>query len=147
MNMNCKKIDKEKSFKSGIEEIFDSPELMSSEIDAFMYFLHKRYSEKNTRADVPNIFSFVITDLEVVFKEVKHIKLSCDYSQRTLSILTPLVPEKDEENRRLFLLNYFSNSIKNNQLSATIDLFKLLKDPAKQTLLKEYKDHKKKDIK
>lgn len=123
--------------------VFECPEKMALELDSLLYFLQHRYSSKES--EIPSMFGFIVTEIEVLFSsKFRNVKLQSDLASNSLFICAPSVPKSEEESRRLFLLNSFSDVIKTNQISSLVDLFRLLKPEAKEKLINSFNEFRKK---
>lgn len=88
--------------------LIQNPTEAADQIDAILYFLHKRYA--HVENDSPTLQSFLIYRADVIFtNSVDHVVLEKRPERNTLSILTPHVPVEVEESRRIHLLNQFGD--------------------------------------
>ncbi|MBX3034785.1 MAG: hypothetical protein KF865_12755 [Bdellovibrionaceae bacterium] len=108
--------------------------------------MHKRYSD-SSKGDVPDLGAFLITGAKVEFSPaVKEVELKKEPEKRCLIILSPLIPETDQEARRIFLLNEFGDLILKYQKQAYLqirDMLLRITDPeGRQILLDEFAQYK-----
>lgn len=123
-----------------------NPKDAAEELDALLYFVHTRYSEKS-KVRVPTLASFLVRNAEVVFSDkVKTVVLRKNPNRQTLEIWTPRIGEQQQEERRLYLLSQLGDLILKYQRDAYLhlrDMLLSISDPEMQeTLVQEYLNYK-----
>ena len=111
-----------------------------------LYFIHKRYSGPENGA-LPDLRSFMILRADVIFTDrVTHIKLEKRPDVQELHILAPPVKAKEEEDRRIYLLNSFGELLLKYQKEALMQiramLLRITDQEAHETLIREFEEYK-----
>jgi hypothetical protein len=127
-----------------ITHLLRDPKAAADQIDAILYFLHKRYSgESPPQKDLPTMRTFLISSMNVVFTDaVKQITIEKRMDQSGLSILAPSPGKSEEEARRIYLLNEFGDLLIKCQKQGLEQLREMLlgilDDDGKEQLVAEY---------
>ncbi len=126
-----------------ITHLLRDPKAAADQIDAILYFLHKRYSGESPQKDLPTMRTFLISSMNVVFTDtVKQITIEKRMDQSGLSILAPSPGKAEEEARRIFLLNEFGDLLIKCQKQGLEQLREMLlgilDDNGKEQLVAEY---------
>lgn len=101
-----KKEKREGKREKFIPALLDNPGEAANQLDAFLHFIHRHYSDSGTIQITPTLKSFLIHRTEVVFtSDVELVTLQKKPESHSLQILTPPVPKDEEEKRVLYLLN------------------------------------------
>ena len=128
--------------------LMKSPRAAADQIDAILFFLHKRYAGDTMLAETPSMRSFLVDKMEILFTNaVTHVQVEKKSERNMLTILTPPVAKEDEEPRRIYLLSEFGELLirvqREGYLQVRDMLLAILNDEGKELLVKEYKKHKK----
>ncbi len=102
--------------------LLETPDKAAQQLDALLYFIHRRYT-KTSSSVIPHLGKFLITRAEVVFTNKLHaIQIQKRPDKNVLQILAPEVDVEAQENRRIFLLNEFSELILKYQKQAYLQI-------------------------
>lgn len=128
--------------------LLKDPKEAADQIDAILYFLHKRYGVEASSRDLPTMRTFLIESMEVVFTDsVKQITIEKRMDHPALCILAPKPSKFEEEARRIFLLNEFGDLLVKCQKQGLEQLREMLlgvlDDAGRAKLVGEYLKHRK----
>ncbi len=137
-----------KSAKATAEGLLISPREAADQIDAILYFLHKRYAGEDMSAELPSMRTFLVDKMDIVFTSaVTRIQVEKRPEKNVLNILTPPVAKEDEEHRRIYLLSEFGELLIRTQREGYQQvremLLAILDDEGKDLLVEEYNKQKK----
>jgi hypothetical protein len=140
-----------KSQAKDLDLLLNDPKDAADQIDAILYFIHKRYGTESSGADLPTMRTFLIQSMEVVFTDsVKQITIEKRMDQPTLCVLAPKPNKFEEEARRIFLLNEFGDLLIRCQKQGVEQLREMLlgvlDDKGQNKLVSEYLKRKKKQV-
>lgn len=92
------------------DQLLSNPVEAADQIDAILYFVHKRYAGNESAKNIPSLNSFLIHRAVVIFSpDVDSVVLEKRPEQNVLVILAPPVRAEKEEERRITLLNHFGD--------------------------------------
>ena len=128
--------------------ILSDPRAAADQIDAILYFLHKRYEGAGVTNELPTMHTFLIQRMDVVFTgDVQQIVIEKSPAKNALTILTPSVPKDQEEARRVYLLNAFADLLIKTQRQGYQQLremlLAILDESGQAILINEYQKFKK----
>lgn len=134
-----------------LDLLLNDPKDAADQIDAILYFIHKRYGTESSSANLPTMRTFLIQSMEVVFTDsVKQITIEKRIDQPTLCVLAPKPSKFEEEARRIFLLNEFGDLLIRCQKQGVEQLREMLlgvlDDKGQSKLVTEYLKRKKKQV-
>ena len=134
-----------------LDLLLKDPKEAADQIDAILYFLHKRYGVEASSRDLPTMRTFLIESMEVVFTDsVKQITIEKRVDNPSLCILAPKPSKFEEEARRVFLLNEFGDLLVKCQKQGIEQLREMLlgvlDDAGRAKLVSEYLKHKKRYV-
>ncbi len=116
--------------KAGSTEVLPllrDPRAAADQIDAILFFLHKRYGSESTDREMPSMRTFLISNMNVIFTDaVDQITIEKRLDQSGLSILAPSPSKAEEEARRIFLLNEFGDLLIKAQKQGLAQLREML---------------------
>jgi len=93
-----------------VEFLLKDPQEAADQIDAILFFLHRRYGANGASGDLPTMRTFLIQSMDVIFTDaVKQITVEKRMDDSALRILAPKTNKFEEEARRIFLLNEFGD--------------------------------------
>jgi uncharacterized protein YfeS len=120
-----------------------SPDIAAEELDATMYFLHRRY-RKVSLGKIPQLRSFFIDRLDVVFSDVPQVIIEKHWDKSAIAAIAPKVPAEHEETRRAELHILYSPMLVRCQVAALGDIYQMLQstldETGKKSLLREYRE-------
>jgi hypothetical protein len=121
------------------------PHHAADELDATMYFLHRRYSGI-AMGNIPQLPHFFINRLEVKFSEVSRIVIEKNWEKNIIEAIAPSVSQEKEDEKRAELLTQFSPLLVRCQIAALGDIYQMLRgtlnEDGKKILLQEYHDYR-----
>lgn len=131
-----------------LDLLLKDPKEAADQIDAILYFLHKRYGIEPSARDLPTMRTFLIESMEVVFTDtVKQITIEKRMDHPSLCILAPKPGKFEEEARRIFLLNEFADLLVKCQRQGVEQLREMLlgvlDDAGRAKLVSEYLRYRK----
>lgn len=134
-----------------VEFLLKDPQEAADQIDAILFFLHRRYGAHGASGDLPTMRTFLIQSMDVVFTDaVKQITIEKRIDDAALRILVPKPNKFEEEARRIFLLNEFGDLLIKCQKQGLEQLrdmlLGVLDDAGKAKLVREYLKHKKRQV-
>ena len=140
--------NKKKPKSQDLTNLVRDPKAAADQIDAILFFLHKRYAAEQSAKDLPTMRTFLISSMDVVFTDsVQQITIEKRMDHPGLSILAPRPGKYEEEARRIFLLNEFGDLLIKCQKQGLEQLREMLlgilDDNGKEKLVSEYLKHKK----
>ena len=134
-----------KSPASPVVQLHSEPHQAADELDATMYFLHKRYQQIDSEA-VPQLPNFLISRLDVKFSDVERVMVEKHWEKRTIDAVAPRVAKEREDEMRLHLHTLYSPMLVRCQVRAISDihqmLFGALDARGKHAIMKEYRDYR-----
>lgn len=138
----------EKPRSEDVEFLLKDPQEAADQIDAILFFLHRRYGADAASGDLPTMRTFLIQSMDVVFTDaVKQITIEKKMDDSALRILAPKPNKFEEEARRIFLLNEFGDLLIKCQKQGLEQLREMLlgvlDDKGRSKLVSEYLKHKK----
>lgn len=142
---------RQKPRSKDLDLLLNNPKDAADQIDAILYFIHKRYGTEASSSDMPTMRTFLIQNMEVVFTDsVKQITIEKRMDQPTLCVLAPKPNKFEEEARRIFLLNEFGDLLIRCQKQGVEQLREMLlgvlDDKGQSKLVTEYLKRKKKQV-
>ena len=143
--------DKKKPKPQELKNLLRDPKAAADQIDAILFFLHKRYVAEPSPKELPTMRAFLISSMDVVFTDsVKQITIEKRMDHPGLSILAPPPGKYEEEARRIFLLNEFGDLLIKCQKQGLEQLREMLlgilDDDGKDRLVSEYLKYKKQHV-
>lgn len=142
---------KRKPQAKDLDLLLKDPKEAADQIDAILYFLHKRYRVDPSSRILPTMRTFLIESMEVVFTDtVKQITVEKKMDHSSLCILAPKPSKFEEEARRIFLLNEFGDLLVKCQKQGIEQLREMLlgilDDSGRAKLVGEYLKQKKRQV-
>ena len=128
--------------------LVSTPQDAADQIDAILFFLHRRYAGEDLTPDMPSMRSFLVDKMDIVFTStVTSVQVEKKPEKNVLNILTPIVPKDEEELRRIYLLSEFGELLIRTQKEGYQQvhsmLLAILDDDGKEMLVQEFKKHRK----
>ncbi|WP_413560509.1 hypothetical protein [Bdellovibrio sp. HCB209] len=126
--------------------LLETPDKAAQQLDALLYFIHRRYTRSSSTA-IPHLGKFLITRAEVIFtNKLRSIQIQKRPERNVLQILAPPVDVDSEENRRIYLLNEFSDLILKYQKQAYLQIrdmvLRITDSEGHEALVKDFERYK-----
>ncbi len=138
---------RKKSILSDMEIFHEDPQMAADELDAILFFIHKRYAEPSYSSEAPRICSMFACRLDVIFtNEVDHLVVEKRPDKDIIYILSPPVHPSEEEDQRIYLHNQYGAMLVRAQAEVLPlvrrMLMGILDAKGREVLFHEYNKHK-----